>query len=361
MEEFLTPSQQGSRLAKALGFNFSELDNQAQSVLSLLQGYELNPDNVKPLDFTLSVGGNDVLAEGGLCVFSGKVKQGKSTAMAIVVGTLLGGRNFGAIKPKKNYNRVLWIDTEQADASYKKRMQTLWGVAGFGEFTTQSAYEHQVYTLALKHIESEEIENEKGEVYIKPDEVIRRELITTAVEVIQPDIVVIDQIMDCIQDDEKNNAPSVPLKWWEGLVKLCKLVIVSIHSNKGDGDLPEKVGYLLGKKATERFDMSKNEENGFITMKHIFSKDSENSPSIEIRFNDSGEPTPVFSPNGSVADRVEQLFAEVESYTSWQDIRKAYKNLTGESGEKANKFISDAIKSGKIAFDRKATTFKLSR
>lgn len=361
MNDFLTPSQQGSRLAKALGYNYNELDDQAQSVLSLLQGYELDPDNVKPLDFTLSVGGNDVLAEGGLCVFSGKVKQGKSTAMAIVVGTLLSGRSFGPIKPKKTYNKLLWVDTEQAAASFKKRMQTLWGVAGFGEFTTQSAYEHQVYTLALKHIESEEIENEKGEVYIKPDEVIRRELITTAVEVIQPDIVVIDQIMDCIQDEEKSQKPTVPFKWWEELVKLCKLVVVSIHSNKGDGDLPDNVGYLLGKKATERFDMSKDEENGFITMKHKFSKDSENSPSVGIRFEDNGEPTPIFDPNGSVADKVEQLFAKVESYTSWQDIRKAYYNLTGEKGKKANDFINDAIRSEKIAFDKNTTTFKLPR
>ena len=90
---------------------------------------DLNEDIIKP-DFRLNIGGVDCVSSGCIVAVTGKPGVGKSTAMAIVAGVLIGGKDFGLIQCKKAAHNILWIDTEKDSFSCNQRMKTLRNVAG---------------------------------------------------------------------------------------------------------------------------------------------------------------------------------------------------------------------------------------
>lgn len=335
----MTKTNEGSKqpylnvLANNLGYNVDNFSDEQLRDFSLLASMCFDPCNIPEVQPMLRWNGIDLITKNNIVVFTGKEGQGKSTAMSIVTGVLMGGKDFAGLQRVQAVNRVLWIDTEQATHNLAKRLQTLCNIAGF---PLEQAQKKGLYVLQMKNApEYEGLTTEQA----------RREYINMAISWVQPELVVIDGIFDCVTDDELTS-PREVVHWLEDLTSKDITIFTSIHTNKADNNLPYQIGHELTKKCSDIFTCERAEDEPIITVKHTRAKDTDKAQPIQFRFTTNG--VQALDVNHELREQVKTIFADCKQYEGWESIKKALKTEFGLSPSQASNVINNAISRGYV-------------
>ena len=306
-------AQPGAMLASYIGHELAQLDSQQQSQLALVESCIFDMNKIPKVSFLLNVGKTDCVPENNLIVFTGKPGKGKSSAMAIVAGVLMGYREFGGIRAVRKVKRVLWVDTEQNAPSYAKRLQTLCDIAGFAP--TRPLPEFGLLAIHLKKVPPLEGMTEAA---------ARRVIIELAVSIWHPDLVVIDGIFDCVDDSERDTPGEVQAFWERLLTEHNCTIMTAIHTNKQDDNLPYAIGTQLMKKASDIFTCYRGENSPIIEVKHTRARESDFAPTWEFRFASDAAGNSIIKGStewGRALEAVRELYEQAECY-SFPELKK---------------------------------------
>lgn len=297
---------------------------------------DLDPSIICP-KFRFNIHGIDCVPSGEIIGIGGKPGAGKSTALAIFIGVLMGKVSFAGIRCLTPCHKVLWIDTEKGAYSCKQKMAIFRRVA------------NMVDDIPLK---------EHGIIFWQ----MRGERLIDRIAFIDGlfakdnyNCVVIDGIFDLTDDANDNCAPVTEL-----LQRIVQRkgtsVFAMLHTNKNDDNFRYAMGTELTRIATTVFKVKF--ENGIHTIIHDKSNDTALAPPIMFRFADDGS---IYEPDSSTKverkkdDRtqkiegiLQKIFAEKESYERKSEIAdamcKADRNLKKDTAKKrVDKAVNDGV------------------
>lgn len=296
---------------------------------------DLDP-SIKCPNFRFNIHGIDCAPSGEIIGIGGKPGVGKSTALAIFIGVLIGKVSFAGIRCLTPCKKVLWIDTEKGAYSCKQKMAIFRRVA------------NMVDDIPLK---------EHGIIFrqMRGERLIDRiAFIDCLFATDDYDCVVIDGIFDLTDNANDNCAPVTEL-----LQRIVQRkgtsVFAMLHTNKNDDNFRYAMGTELTRIATTVFKMKI--ENGIHTIIHDKTNDTALAPPIMFRFGSDGS---IYEPDSSAKverkkdDRtqknegmLQKIFAEKESYERKSEIAdamcKAERNLKKDT---AKKRVEKALKDG---------------
>ena len=296
---------------------------------------DLDP-SIKCPNFRFNIHGIDCAPSGEIIGIGGKPGVGKSTALAIFIGVLIGKVSFAGIRCLTPSKKVLWIDTEKGAYSCKQKMAIFRRVA------------NMVDDIPLK---------EHGIIFrqMRGERLVDRiAFIDCLFATDDYDCVVIDGIFDLTDNANDNCAPVTEL-----LQRIVQRkgtsVFAMLHTNKNDDNFRYAMGTELTRIATTVFKMKI--ENGIHTIIHDKTNDTALAPPILFRFADDGS---IYEPDSSAKverkkdDRtqknegmLQKIFAEKESYERKSEIAdamcKADRNLKKDT---AKKRVEKALKDG---------------
>ena len=296
---------------------------------------DLDP-SIKCPNFRFNINGIDCVPCGEIIGIGGKPGVGKSTALAIFIGVLIGKVSFAGIRCLTPCKKVLWIDTEKGAYSCKQKMAIFRRVA------------NMVDDIPLK---------EHGIIFrqMRGERLVDRiAFIDCLFATDDYDCVVIDGIFDLTDNANDNCAPVTEL-----LQRIVQRkgtsVFAMLHTNKNDDNFRYAMGTELTRIATTVFKMKI--ENGIHTIIHDKTNDTALAPPIMFRFGSDGS---IYEPDSSAKverkkdDRtqknegmLQKIFAEKESYERKSEIAdamcKADRNLKKDT---AKKRVEKALKDG---------------
>ena len=296
---------------------------------------DLDP-SIKCPNFRFNIHGIDCAPSGEIIGIGGKPGVGKSTALAIFIGVLIGKVSFAGIRCLTPCKKVLWIDTEKGAYSCKQKMAIFRRVA------------NMVDDIPLK---------EHGIIFrqMRGERLVDRiAFIDCLFATDDYDCVVIDGIFDLTDNANDNCAPVTEL-----LQRIVQRkgtsVFAMLHTNKNDDNFRYAMGTELTRIATTVFKMKI--ENGIHTIIHDKTNDTALAPPIMFRFGSDGS---IYEPDSSAKverkkdDRtqknegmLQKIFAEKESYERKSEIAdamcKADRNLKKDT---AKKRVEKALKDG---------------
>lgn len=331
--------------ANNLGCNIEGLNDEQLNDFLLLASMCFDPCNIPEVKYMMRWNGIDQITKNYVYVFTGKEGAGKTTAMSIVAGVLMGGKDFAGLQRKEQVKRVLWIDTEKPAHSIAKKMQVFCQIAGF---PIERAQENGLFLLQMRN--PPELKRViDGKEYIYNTEQSRREYIDMAIDWVKPDMVVIDGMYDCVDDDEISK-PGFIVHWWERLTSKNILVLTSIHTNKANDDLPDKMGHELSKKCGGIFLCKRDDDTPTITVKHVRAESEDKAKDVKFMYLPNGQVQAV-DQYTELREQVKTIFADVEQFEGWDSIKAALKKKCNLNPSPASKLINTAISRGYIKQD----------
>lgn len=275
------PQQQGTEpdVQKSVQTRMKTItDDEYEKIFNECLFDDLNEEITNP-NFLFNIGGVDCFAGNSIVAVAGKPGVGKSTAMAILAGVLIGGKDFGIIRCKKKATNILWIDTEKDKFSCKQRMKTLRCVAkldtdrslteqGINFLCTKAKSIDQRFTLLKKISE----DNSQKHIY---------------------DAIFIDGIFDLTEDPGK-------IKGVLPIMELLKdlssgsAVFAMLHTNKQteDNNMREVVGTELQRICTNRITIT-CDKDGKHHILHEKSNDTKIAPKVGFVYDEDGTARPV--------------------------------------------------------------------
>lgn len=322
-------------LFESLGYKDKE---QCERFIKLLdKGWfnDLDPSITCP-KFRFNIHGVDCVPSGEIIGIGGKPGTGKSTALAIFIGVLIGRVSFAGIRCLTPCHKVLWIDTEKGDYSCKQKMAIFRRVANVVDNIPLE--EHGIHFSQMR-----------GERLID-----RMAFIEGLFARDDYDCVVIDGIYDLTDDANDKCAPVTEL-----LQRIVERkgtsLFAMLHTNKNDDNFRYALGTELTRISTTLFKMKF--ENGIHKIIHDKTNDTAYAPPIMFKFANDGS---IYEPDESAkAERkrdtrtqkidgvFKKIFAEKESYEKRTEIIdamcKADRNLKEDT---AKKRVSKAFKDG---------------
>ena len=240
---------------------------------------DLNEDIIKP-DFRLNIGGVDCVSSGCIVAITGKPGVGKSTAMAIIAGVLIGGKDFGLIQCKKAARNILWIDTEKDSFSCNQRMKTLRNVAGLDVGKTLVDQGVQFLRMKTRSIEERIFILEK----------ITEKNLSRMIY----DVVFIDGIFDLTDDPGNLQKVTQVMELLKRLSGSGATVFGMLHTNKklDDDNMREVIGTEYMRLCNNRFLVKYDAQKKIHNIIHDKSNDTKIAPIVSFQINDDGVAVP---------------------------------------------------------------------
>lgn len=259
---------------------------------------DLDPSITSP-KFRFNICGVDCVPSGEVIGVGGKPGAGKSTALAIFIGVMLGKTTFAGIRCSTPCNKVLWIDTEKGDYSCKQKMA--------------------IFRRIANMVDSIPLENH-GVTFRQ----MRGERLTDRICFIDfmfaqgnYDCVVIDGIFDLTDDANDNCAPVIELL--QRIVQNGTSVFAMLHTNKNDDNFRYAMGTELTRVATTIFKVDFNKTSGIHSITHDKSNDTALAPQVIFKFAEDGS---IYVPEVSTIDKK----ADAES-TKSDKLRTSFVNI----------------------------------
>ncbi len=230
---------------------------------------DLDESITKP-NFRFNIMGVDCVPSGEITAVSGKPGAGKSTALAILVGVLIGRTEFAGIRCVTPCQKVLWIDTEK------------------GEYTCQQKM--SVFRRVAQIKPSQRLEDVGVHFYLMRQETTDdRLLFVDALSQLETyDAIVVDGIFDLTKDPDKDYSPVTDLL--RKIADKGASVFAMLHTNKADDNMRYALGTELQRLATTRFDVEF--KGGQHIIKHMKSNDSALAPEVAFVFDEWGDVIP---------------------------------------------------------------------
>ena len=305
---------------------------------------DLNEDIVKP-DFRLNIGGVDCVSSGCIVAVSGKPGVGKSTAMAIVAGVLISGKDFGLIQCKKAAHNILWIDTEKDSFSCNQRMKTLRNVAGLD--AGKKLVDQGVQFLRMKTRSIEE------RIYLL--EKITEKNLSRMIY----DVVFIDGIFDLTDDPGNLQKVTQVMELLKRLSGSGATVFGMLHTNKklDDDNMREVIGTEYMRLCNNRFLVKYDAQKKIHNIIHDKSNDTKIAPIVSFQINDDGVAVPAgldSEPNPKINEDFKKDFETILSnglILPYNELVKEVVRTAKIGNDMAKKRISKGYKDGYLDRD----------
>lgn len=274
--------------------------------------------------------GIPLLYRRGIHVSSGKQKAGKTFYNSILMAALLNPDGFCGFRPTKTIFKILFADTEQDRSDTQEVMKRIHRINGWK--TDQNS--PNLIGMNLREFSAEQ----------------RIKLIKEALMNVDPDILVIDGIVDlCVDFNslEESHALTTMLLGWA--VEHDVSIITALHINKGNDELRGHLGAFLAQKGESVMRVSK--ENDGITYMDCKIVDARHKPIDDFAFRIvEGLPEP-YEPLGTNKPSVnyENLFQDIlKQPLRYNNLVEAVAKSTGKADSTARRYIDAATKLGII-------------
>ena len=276
-------------------------------------------ENITKPHFRFNIMGVDCVPSGEITAVSGKAGAGKSTALAILVGVLIGRTDFAGIRCVTPCNKVLWIDTEKGEYTCQQKMAVLRRVANIDN--------------------SMRLEDVGIDFWLMRQETTEdRLLFVDALSQLEDyEIIVIDGIFDLTKDPDKEYAPVTDLM--RRLADRGASVFGMLHNNKGDDNMRYALGTEHERLCTTRVDVEFERSTGIHKIKFVKSNDSALPP--EVAF--------VFDERGNVIPASESPEVKAKQEASLEELRTLFKNVFGVANTLRNTDIKNLLMAGGIS------------
>lgn len=286
---------------------------------------DLDESITKP-NFRFNIRGVDCVPSGEITAVAGKAGAGKSTALAILVGILIGRTNFAGIRCVTPCKKVLWVDTEK------------------GEYTCQQKM--QVFRRVAKIDQSQRLEDVGVDFYLVRQETTEDRLlfVNALSELDNYDAIVVDGIFDLTRDPDKEYSPVTDLL--RRIADRGASVFAMLHTNKNDDNMRYALGTELQRLVTTRFDVEF--KGGQHIIKHTKSNDSALAPEVAFVFDEWG--------NVVAATQSPEARAEAASEASREELRSLFVAVFGEAETMRSTDIRNRIMQLKKCQQRTADT-----
>lgn len=252
-------------------------------------------------DFRFNIMGVDCVVNGEITAVSGKPGAGKSTALAILVGVLIGRTEFAGIRCVTPCKKVLWLDTEKGPYSCKQKMSVFRRIAQIDNSQRLQDVGVDFYLMRQETTEDK---------LFFADELSKIE---------NYDAVVIDGIFDMTRDPDKDVSHIGEL-----LTRMAgrgASVFAMLHTNKGDDNMRYALGTELQRLCTTRLDVEY--KGGQHVIKHVKSNDTALAPEVAFVFDDCG---------GVVAaSQSPEARAEIMAEESYSELRALMVSAFGKA------------------------------
>lgn len=284
---------------------------------------DLDESITKP-NFRFNIMGVDCVPSGEITAVAGKAGAGKSTALAILVGILIGRTDFAGIRCVTPCKKVLWIDTEKGEYTCQQKMQVFRRVANIDQ--------------------SQRLEDVGVDFYLVRQETTEDRLlfVNALSELDNYDAIVLDGIFDLTRDPDKEYTPVTDLL--RKLADKGASVFAMLHTNKNDDNMRYALGTELQRLCTTRFTVEFN--RGQHVIKHDKSNDSALAPEVAFVFDEWG--------NVVAATQSPEARAEASSEASREELRTLFVAAFGEAETMRSTEIKDRVMQIKICKDRTA-------
>lgn len=228
---------------------------------------DINDEVLEP-DYLLEIDGVKCFPRGDFSIIKAPQKSGKTMTIACMVAALIGGELW-KLKALEKDLRILVIDTEQSTKSSNKLL-------------------HRIQKMSRRskndiHIHFELLNMRK--LSVKE----RNELLSYAIEIIKPDVIIIDGIVDlCNNFNDVEESKAVV----DTCMKLSSMynchIFAVIHTNPSDADGKGRghLGTMAAQKAFEVIQLKKN-IIGVFTVSSYCSRETP-MPTWAFRFDDEG-------------------------------------------------------------------------
>lgn len=284
---------------------------------------DLDESITKP-NFRFNIMGVDCVPSGEITAVAGKAGAGKSTALAILVGILIGRTDFAGCRCVTPCKKVLWIDTEKGEYTCQQKMQVFRRVANIDQ--------------------SQRLEDVGVDFYLVRQETTEDRLlfVNALSELDNYDAIVVDGIFDLTRDPDKEYTPVTDLL--RKLADKGASVFAMLHTNKNDDNMRYALGTELQRLCTTRFTVEFN--RGQHVIKHDKSNDSALAPEVAFVFDEWG--------NVVAATQSPDARAEAASEASREELRTLFVAAFGEGETMRSTEIKDRVMQIKNCKDRTA-------
>ena len=233
---------------------------------------DLDEKITKP-NFRFNINGVDCVPSGEVTAIAGKPGAGKSTALAILVGILIGRTEFAGIKCVTPCRKVLWLDTEKGPFSCQQKMTIFRQVA---DIDSNEKLEDCGVHFALLRQESTIDRLYDAYALAQKDNY---------------DLIVIDGIFDFTVDPNKEYSSVTDLL--RGLADNGVSVFAMLHTNKNNDHMRYALGTELERICTTRLTVVLEKKIHVIKMEK--SNDTAMASDVSFNFDDAGRVVPVSS------------------------------------------------------------------
>ena len=287
----------------------------------------------EPIDFLFKVeSGEPFISRGDMQTIKGREKMGKSAAGIILVGAALGG-DFLGVEPQHEQTKVLWIDTEQSEATLRARVRQTLSMTG--------ASEKALRVVALRGFEVSE----------------RLKIVIAAISDWRPDFVFLDGVVDLCTNFNDNEEST---KVVGALLKATKdydcAITGVIHTNKKDDEARGHLGTILQQKSAEVYEVTKSADN-IATIKQSLSRFA-NVPTLRFKFGDNFtiEAVDADAMRNEQDERFYTLLAGRKGLR-YNELVEAYRKSYGYSERATKAHISKAVERGTLNNEKGVYTY----
>lgn len=290
---------------------------------------------VKRVESLFSLGDkHDIIARNNLHTLKGSLKTGKSAWGLILMVAALKGEFLG-IKARYNDMKILWIDTEQDEATLHDKAQAVMRMAGLNTWP----------------------ERIKMVAFCNYDGAIADMLATTldAIEENPADFVFLDGVVDLCTgfNDEKSSMEAV-IKLLRKAQQTGAAILGLIHINKNDTNARGHLGGIFEQKSADIY-LLKN--NGGIA-KVLRERSRNAAPGLEFSFSfaDNYEltsPTKPLAEFEKIAILAKEFAALLKNgKMNAKDLTQAYAKKYNKCPRVAQDCMSDAVSGGVLAKEK---------
>ena len=276
-----------------------------------------------PLDFLFHIDVTErLLARGNVQVVKGREKTGKSAYGILLMTSALKGEFLG-VRPERPDLNVLWVDTEQDEATLRKRAIKVCEMAGIPHDDPRFSI------LALKKAAIDE----------------RLDLLLAGIEEKKPDFVFLDGLVDLCTDFNDNTECFALVS---DLIKVAEqqncAILCVIHSNKAGNEARGHLGSILQQKSSEVYLLKRPVRGAVATVQQELTRFAE-VPDISFRFGEDFALLSVDDNQDGLKCIFARLFAKQSEYR-YTELCEAFAAEVKLRVDTAKKKISYAVAKG---------------
>lgn len=314
-------------------------------LLELIEQYRIKAhEQYAEKEYLLERDGVGFSPRGNVMALSAEKKAGKTWFCMAMCAALLKGEYLG-MKARKDDCRVVFFDTEQDEGDGQRIQRRVHYVCGW-DF---------------------EIDNDRFMIFHlrEADAAERRKVVCSIIELMKPDMVIVDGIRDLLTDFNDLEQSASVIQDFMRLSSECKCAIWAVlHVNPNSEKMRGHLGTELGNKVADILHMTKtknpnDEDDVTYKMEEVAARSHQDIHSITFRIDDSkpyGAPMMIGKveakkieddAKSALHDMMRKYIPQPGSM-SFSKLREAIKRGEGIGTSKAEKKIHDAQAAGVI-------------